>query len=411
MLNVDLNGLLLSLSAAMDYTRRGIGHHHLRVACLCRHFAGELGLPEEERKKLFRAALLHDCGASTFSEKDALADFETERPWDHSRRGAELLLLSSVLCELAPVVASHHDRYGGENPSGLMGEGIPLAARIIHLADRIDVLAGERPEEAPRSETVERIGRLAGTVFDPVLVEVFGRLQEKEAFWLDLQPQFLAAAIKEELWRGEACGLDDVLEIGEIYARVIDAKSPFTHRHSRGVALVAEELGRVLGFGGERARMLALAGLLHDLGKLAIPEEILDKPAALNREEVALMRRHSYISYRLLQGVDGLAEVAAWAGFHHETLNGRGYPFGLAAKDLSLESRVVSLADKFVALTEERPYRPPLPPARVRAVLQNMAAQAQVDGELYLLLEKRLEEMQERVRAVTAETVVAKDFV
>lgn len=408
-MTVNLTLLLLSLSAAMDYTRRGIGHHHLRVACMCRHFAGELGLPEEERKKLFRAALLHDCGASTFREKDALADFETERPWDHSRRGAELLRLSSVLRELAPVVASHHDRYGKENPSGLMGEGIPLAARIIHLADRIDVLVGERPEEAPRSETVERIGRLAGTVFDPVLVEVFGRLQEKEAFWLDLQPQFLAAAIKEELWPGEACGLDDVLEIGEIFARVIDAKSPFTHRHSRGVALVAGELGQMLGFDDRRAGMLALAGLLHDLGKLAIPDEILDKPAALNREEIALMRRHSYISYRLLQGVDGLAEVAAWAGFHHETLNGRGYPFRLTEKDLSLESRIVSLADKFVALTEERPYRPPLPPARVRAVLQNMVGQAQVDGELYLMLEKRLEEMQERVRAITPEPAAAEN--
>ncbi|MGQ9826109.1 MAG: HD-GYP domain-containing protein [Desulfotomaculales bacterium] len=411
MLKVDLGQLLLSLSAAMDYTRRGIGRHHLRVACLCRHFAGELGLPEEERKKLFRAALLHDCGASTFSEKDALAVFETERPWDHSRRGAELLRLSSVLRELAPVVASHHDRYGKENPGGLMGEGIPLAARIIHLADRIDVLVGEHLEEASRSETVERIGRLAGTVFDPVLVEVFGRLQEKEAFWLDLQPQFLAAAVKEEFWPGDACGLEEMLEIGEIFARVIDAKSPFTHRHSRGVALVAEELGLMLGFGRERARMLALAGLLHDLGKLAIPDEILDKPAALTKEEVALMRRHSYISYRLLKSVDGLEEVAAWAGFHHETLNGRGYPFCLTQKELSPESRIVSLADKFVALTEERPYRPPLPPARVRAVLQNMVGQAQVDGEMYLALEKRLEEMQERVRAVTVETVVAEDFV
>lgn len=406
-MTVNLTTLLLSLSSAMDYTRRGISHHHLRVACMCRHFADELKLPEEERQKLFRAALLHDCGASTFREKAALADFETGRTWDHSRRGAELLLLSSVLRELAPVVASHHDRYGGENPSGLKGEGIPLAARIIHLADRIDVLAGERPESL-RSETVERISKLAGTMFDPVFVEVFGRLQEKEAFWLDMQPQFLPAAVKEEFRLGDACGLDAVLEIGEIFACVIDAKSPFTHRHSRGVALVAGELGRMLGFDDRRARLLALAGLLHDLGKLAIPDEILDKPAALNREEIALMRRHSYISYRIIQSVDGLEEVAAWAGFHHETLNGRGYPFRLTEKELSLESRIVSLADKFVALTEERPYRPSLSPARIRAILQDMVRQGQADGELYLALEKRLEEMQEQVKSITSEIITVK---
>ena len=401
MSTVNLTRLLLSLSSAMDYTRQGINYHHLRVASMCRHFANELKLPEAEKQKLFRAALLHDCGASTFREKAALADFETARAWDHSRRGAELLHLSSVLRELSPIIASHHDRYGGENPSGLKGESIPLAARIIHLADRIDVLAGEQPELI-RSEAVEKIKKSAGTMFDPLLVEVFGRLQEKEAFWLDLQPQFLPAAVKEEFRFKDACGLNAVLEIGEIFARVIDAKSPFTHRHSRGVALVAGELGRMTGLDIRRIRLLELAGLLHDLGKLSIPDEILDKPAALDRKETALMRRHSYISYRIIQSVDGMEEIAAWAGFHHETLNGRGYPFCLREKELSLESRIVALADKFVALTEERPYRPPLSPARVKSILQDMVKQEQVDGELYLVLEKSLEEMQEQVKSLTS---------
>ena len=138
--------------------------------------------------------------------------------------------------------------------------------------------------------------------------------------------------------------------------------------------------------------MLEVAGLLHDLGKLIIPDEILEKPGPLTEEEKAIMMRHSFESYQILYRINGFEAIAQWAAFHHETLSGKGYPFHLNEEGLELEARIIAVADVFQALSQNRPYRDSLPAEKIMVVLNNMAAEGHLDHQLTSLIESHLNE-------------------
>ena len=118
---------------------------------------------------------------------------------------------------------------------------------------------------------------------------------------------------------------------------------------------------------------MRLAGYLHDLGKLAVPSEILEKPDKLTAAEFAVIRSHTYYTYRVLEKISGLETVNEWASFHHERLNGDGYPFHRAGDTLSLGSRIMAVADVLTAITEDRPYRAGMAPEKAMGILTSMA--------------------------------------
>ena len=151
---------------------------------------------------------------------------------------------------------------------------------------------------------------------------------------------------------------DDRLDqIAGAFAAVVDAKSPWTYRHSDRVCLIV--IGLASHFGGDDAmlRHLRRAALLHDLGKLAISNRILDKPASLTTAEFARVKQHPLITEQILRRLPGHRHIAEIAVAHHERLDGGGYPRGLTASELTLPMRLLALADVYEALTSERPYR------------------------------------------------------
>ena len=170
--------------------------------------------------------------------------------------------------------------------------------------------------------------------------------------------------------RGSSANAARLDRIAEAFARVVDAKSPFTARHSERVADIAVGIGRRLGFHPDTLRDLRRAGLLHDVGKLAVDNLILDKPGRLTEEGLAVVRRHPVHSRKILELAPCFAPIAALAANHHERLDGRGYPRGLGAADLDPPMRVLAVADVFEALTASRPYRQALP---VEAALEIIA--------------------------------------
>jgi HD-GYP domain-containing protein (c-di-GMP phosphodiesterase class II) len=378
---LDLPGLLLALTLALDLSHGGIEHHHHRVAVIAARLAEAAGLGRDARDEVFLAGLVHDIGVRTWREKARLAELEVREPFTHAEEGYELLAATPPLAGLASAVRHHHDRWDGANPSGLAGAGIPLAGQLLHLADRVEVLLKDGTcilEQVPG--LLDRLRRLAGTHFDPHLVDLLAAVGGRESFWLDLEPRFLGRALAGEAPRaGVALDAAALRSVAELFARLVDRRSPFTHRHSRGVAAVARSLGAYFGLPPERQERLYLAGLLHDLGKLGVGEEILDKPGPLDEREVCFIRRHTYLTYRILEMVDGFGEIKEWAAFHHERLDGRGYPFHLDGARLSLESRIMGVADVFTALVEDRPYRAGLPPDRVRAILGDMVRNGALD--------------------------------
>ena len=177
--------------------------------------------------------------------------------------------------------------------------------------------------------------------------------------------------------------------IAEAFARVVDAKTPFTARHSVGVAEIAAGLGERLDVGDDGVRQLRRAGLLHDLGKLAISNRILEKPAKLTDEEWRIVRMHPGLSERILRNVPAFAHLAEMAGNHHERLDGSGYARGRTGDELDLPSRILAVADVAEALSADRPYRGPLPCDEVLAIMRRDVG-THFDATAFAALEERL---------------------
>lgn len=394
--NIHPINLIKALSMALELAVTGVENHHWRVAVICDSLAECLDLAPEEREKVVYAALLHDIGAAAnASEKERVRNIEESAVgpelFRHAEAGYDLLKDSPQLGRLADIIRHHHDRWIGGNPGGLAGEEIPLGARLLHLADKIALQI--RPGEMifTQNERIEEyVEKKSGTEFDPALVAVFKNCAAAESFWLDMMNQSYQGALfqKLEVYGKMALSLDDALEISEIFATIIDSMSRFTAKHSQGVARVASLLAELKGFSASEVKMMRIAGLLHDLGKLAVPNSILEKPDRLTKSEVKIVRQHTYFTYRILEQIDSFEQIAEWAAFHHECLDGTGYPFRLVAAELSLGSRIVAVADVFVALSEDRPYSGSMPQPRTENIMEKMVENNKLDSNVTALLFK-----------------------
>jgi putative nucleotidyltransferase with HDIG domain len=163
---------------------------------------------------------------------------------------------------------------------------------------------------------------------------------------------------------------DDRLDrVAEAFALVIDAESPWTFQHSRGVAATGVAIAQVMGYPDEQIREIRRAALLHDIGKLGVSSLILDKPGALTDDEFRAMRRHPMATREILMRTGCFRHLASAAASHHERLDGSGYDLGLKRSELPMLTRVLCTADVCDALRASRPYRPGMPLERVIDVM------------------------------------------
>jgi putative nucleotidyltransferase with HDIG domain len=271
-------------------------------------------------------------------------------------RGAEIARMLFLSEQTAAAIRSLDEHWDGRGmPDGLRGGEIPLAARILCLAQTVEVFHAAGGLDAARRVAKRRRGRW----FDPSLVDAFLGFCGDRDFWGALESPDVSEWEPPDL---ALAGDDERLDrIAQAFARVIDAKSPFTARHSERVAEIADGIGAALGFDPMARRILLRAGLLHDIGKLAVSNHILDKPGKLTDEEFRAIKTHPVHTLRILERAPCFAELADLAANHHEKLDGSGYPRSLQADDLDLPMRVLAVADIYEALTADRPYRPPLP--------------------------------------------------
>jgi putative two-component system response regulator len=144
-------------------------------------------------------------------------------------------------------------------------------------------------------------------------------------------------------------------------ATVVDAKSAFTARHGQRVSGLSRLLAEALGYDSQRCDLIALGGRLHDIGKVGTPDAILDKPSRLTTEEYDIIKQHPVTGDELIAPIKALALLRPMIRWHHETLDGKGYPDGIPGKDVPEEAWVVKVADYWEAITARRPYRDPMP--------------------------------------------------
>ncbi len=162
----------------------------------------------------------------------------------------------------------------------------------------------------------------------------------------------------------------------QAFAEVIDTKSPYTYNHSIGVARAAVEIAEGLGLSDHTVTLVRRAALLHDIGKLSVPNSILEKPGSLTDEEWKVMKMHPVYTRLILQTISGFEHLAFVASAHHERLDGTGYPDGLAADELPLTARIICVADTYQAITEDRPYRNGLPRQAALNIMQKLVPSA-----------------------------------
>jgi HD-GYP domain-containing protein (c-di-GMP phosphodiesterase class II) len=378
-----------TLAMALDLAVDGVSLHQKRVAIMCGYIAEKMGLKPQEEQALLSAALMHDIGAASFSDerKKISNPHYVGPPQDifvHAENGYILLKDSEPFSFIAETIRHHHDKWSGGNPSGLSGDQIPLHSRIIHLTDRVEInLDKNKHILSCRADMKKLIQANQGRIFDPMVVDAFLDCSDKESFWLDLNLPDYVNIFKYRMNLGGApYTTPDLVKIAELFATLIDRMSRFTATHSRSVSGVAVFLARMSGFSDSELELMKISGLLHDLGKLSIPNEILEKPGPLDANELLTVRQHTFFTYRILSQIEHMETVASWAAWHHETLDGLGYPFRLNAMDLTIGARIMAVADIFVALTENRPYRQKLPQDVVEKIMGNMVNNHKIAGNI-----------------------------
>lgn len=393
-IQIDLRQVVFALSDALDLVGVDDFHHGKRVGLMAVECGRTMSLGTPVLDTLFDAGLLHDCGvSSTRVHRHLVSELDWDGAQEHCDLGHELLASFPPLAPLAPLILYHHTHWDALSKLDLP-ETTALFSNLIYLADRVDALAaphyGQPSLLFHKEEIRAAIAKLGGTFFAPRLVDAFLATSHNEAFWLRLEPRHIQLGLQDMVQRRQPSQVDfpQLKQLALIFSRIVDAKSAFTVEHSLGVSALARHLGERLGLPEETCDKLEIAGLLHDLGKLQVPDEILEKPAGLDPKERAAMARHSFETYEILRRIPGMEDIARWAAYHHEAPDGEGYPFHRRGSELPLEARIVSVADVFQAMAQNRPYRNAMALEEILGHLRELAAGGHLDASLVKLVEQ-----------------------
>jgi putative nucleotidyltransferase with HDIG domain len=396
-MRVRMFDMVLALSNALDLVGVDSFMHGKRAAIMAAECAIRLGLDESAQARLLRAGLLHDCGvSSTAVHRKLVAELDWQGAQEHCIRGHQLLNAFPPLSHLAPIILYHHTHWT-DLPATLDAD-TRRDANLVFLVDRVDSLTSpyyDRPEFLfLKDSTRAAIKSQAGKMFAPELVDAFLEISHSESFWLNLEsrsiwPYFDTVTI--DLVQLEL-DYPDLYKLALIFSRIVDAKSPFTAEHSLKVSKLARYLAERSDLAPETCEKIEIAGLLHDIGKLRVPDEVLNKPGTLDSPEVAAIMRHSFETHQILHRIEGLEEIALWAAYHHEKLDGTGYPFHSRGEEIPLPARIVAAADVYQALAQDRPYRRPLSPSAALEHLQELARIGHLDPEVVSLVARNADE-------------------
>lgn len=372
---VNMYDLISCITNTGDMISGEITDHHRQVSYLAYRIAESYGLSKLQQRDLLLAGLIHDIGAFALKDRLELLDSEDSPTLhNHAFIGASILEGFLPLKNVTKIVRYHHVPWDSGRGVSFRGQEVPEICHVLHLADRVAVLLKKNQDVVGQIKPIiESIKSRTGEVFHPLMVDALMAIADKEYIWLDTVYNPLMT-VMPKMVNLESLELDinGVLQLSRIFASIIDFRSPFTACHSTGVSVVAEKLAEVAGFSENECKMMYIAGYLHDLGKLTVSNDILEKQGSLDETEFNAIRGHTFYTYRTLQSLKNFETINTWASLHHERLDGKGYPFHLKAEEIPLGSRIMAVSDVFTAITEDRPYRKGMSAQNAQGVLNNM---------------------------------------
>ncbi|MGM0420946.1 MAG: HD-GYP domain-containing protein [Bacillota bacterium] len=378
----NLNQFLISISFILDFIEidilEDITNHGKRVGYIALKIGEKYNLTEEERFSLLAFALMHDLGGVKNEKK--VSKTELEKVKSHCIIGEESIQRFPFFREYENVILYHHENYDGSGFFQKSGEEIPLFSQIIAISDHFELIYESHKK---RSKLINSIQNQIGSKFSQELFDKFLDITQHESFWLNLKDQYILKAIERESpqFSGDY-SYQELHELTAIFSDIIDSKSQFTRDHSSKLSDKAGIMADYYGFNEVKRSKFMIAADLHDLGKLAVPNKILDKPGRLNKYEFRKIKAHSYYTRRALDSIDGFAEITEWAANHHEKNDGTGYPYGLTRAELDFPSQLMVALDIYQALREVRPYRDSLNHEEAVNLLADMAKADKINAEI-----------------------------
>lgn len=435
----SLSEILGAFSYALDLTEGQPAGHSIRACWIGTKLAQEMGLGDAALRDVYYAVLLKDLGCSVNAARVSEMFVGNDRQLKHDfkligpkpedfgafimtkvgveadkgtrdgavanllanagaimtdimdtrcTRGAEIARQLRFSDDVALAIAHLDEHWDGSGlPLGIAGEDIHIGGRIAQLAQVVDVFYVAHGPQAAMDE----VARRSGNWLDPALVETFMRLSDSPLFWTALGSENIAADLFALEPATQRIDVDEgyLDDIAEAFGQVIDAKSSFTSGHSERVGLYADAIAAFLDFDDGARRRLRRAAILHDVGKLGVSSSILEKPGKLDTQEWDEMQRHADHTTHILSQIGVMHDMALIAGSHHERLDGKGYPLGLDARSISIESRIITVADIFDALTADRPYRAAMPVEKALHIMAGEVGSA-IDPQCFYALQMAL---------------------
>ncbi|PJC87463.1 phosphodiesterase [Vibrio sp. HA2012] len=391
--HVNLREMITAIETAVSLVGINDTNHGKRVGYMACQLGHALGYSKQDLRFLFELGMLHDIGVSSnHTHNNLVANFDWDQAHIHCEVGYQLLKDFEPLSQFALPILYHHTPWSQLENKDVKPRAA-MMANLVFLADRIDIYgAGHYGKDIliARRDIVKTITEKSGEYFSPDFIKAFLKIQDSESFWIALEDQHIARYVwdmSQEKSR-TIISLQQLKQLSLILAYIVDQKSPFTAQHSAKVAELAKFIATEYGMPETQCAMIEIAGLLHDLGKLRTPDEILEKPGKLDELERAIMNQHSYETYEILRHISGLEDIADWAAFHHEGLNGHGYPFHPNQHDIPTEARIIAVADVFQALVQDRPYRSGMSIDEAMPILDDMSQKGKLDPTIVALVHK-----------------------
>lgn len=373
---IDNKAIIGILRRSCSYVDSRLMDHGIRVAYLVSRLLRRMeGWDAAQQRDICLLAILHDIGAYKTAEIDRLLEFESSNLLEHSVYGYLFVKYFSPLRPYAQAILFHHTPWQMlRNEDGASGQNKHLA-QLLSIADRIDICLNA--EHCPYEELARRLRRESGTRFDPALVDqvLADGLSQFTTEQAENDPAF------RQMLYGTPFSETAIHEYLTMIIFSIDFRSRHTVTHTMTTTSISRELATLMGCSPAERNQIVCGALLHDLGKIGVPVEILEYPGKLSPQAMAVMRQHVALTEKIFDGSIPLP-IQQIALRHHEKLNGTGYPLGLTADDLNLSERIVAVADIISALAGTRSYKEAYGKERILRIIRQMKDEGLVDPDV-----------------------------